>query len=381
MIIMIYEPSDDSFLLQRNISKYAKKGMKVIDIGTGSGIQAEELRKHTVDVTAVDINPEVISHCKEKFDNIKIIESDLFSNVSGKFDLITFNPPYLPDDHRVKDIALDGGKHGYELTEMFLNDVVIHLNINGKLLLLFSSYTNKGKVDSFILQNCLKFKQIDMMKLDFEELFVYEISKSFLLKDLEKHGLKNVYYLTKGHRGIIFTGIDGGGRKIAVKSELSTSEAIGRIENEIMILKKINKYGIGPKILFHGEKYFAYEFIEGERIIDFIKANSKDKIIEVVLKVVDQLIILDKLGISKEEMHHPVKHILVGKEVVMIDFERAHHTQKPQNITQFCQFLIELTGVFKEKEIVVDKEGIIKFAKSYHGNVDVKPLLNMIKDW
>ena len=376
---MIYEPREDSFLLQKNIKKFVKLDGKVLDVGTGSGIQAEEARKYCEYVTAVDINPEVIAYCKKKFDNIKIVESDLFSNVTGKFDLITFNPPYLPDDSRVKDLALDGGKHGYELTERFLNGVSAHLNKNGKLLLLFSSYTKKDKVDSFILNNCLKFKQIDMIKLDFEELYVYLIEKSDLLKDLEEHGLSEVYYLTKGHRGIIFTGKDKGGRKITVKSELPSSQAIGRIENEITILNKINKSGIGPTILFHGEKYFAYEYIDGLRVIDYIKANSKKKVIGMLLNVIDQLFKLDELRISKEEMHHPVKHILIGKRVVMIDFERAHHTPKPQNITQFCQFLIELTGVFMEKGIVIDKDEIIELARNYHGNFDINPIVKMIK--
>lgn len=377
---MIYEPREDSFLLQRNIKKYVKAGEKVLDVGTGSGIQAQEARKYTDDVTAVDINPEVISHCKKKFDNIKVVESDLFSDITGKFDLILFNPPYLPNDSRVKDLALDGGKHGYELTERFLNGVSAHLNKNGKILLLFSSYTKKDKVDSFITNNCLKYKQIDMMKLDFEELYIYLIEKSSLLKELEEHDLSDIYYLTKGHRGIIFTGRDENGKKITVKSELPSSNAMCRIENEITILKKINKSGIGPKILFHGEKYFAYEFIDGLRVIDFIKENSKDKVIAMLLNVINQLFKLDKLGISKEEMHHPVKHILVDKEPVLIDFERAHHTLKPQNITQFCQFLIELTGVFEDIGIIIDKDKIIKLAKNYHENFDVLPIIDMIKE-
>jgi|TARA_B100002003_G_C14121935_1_gene539669 release factor glutamine methyltransferase len=174
---MIYEPREDSFLLQKQVKKLAKG--KVLEIGTGSGIQAVTAseNKAVTEVLAVDIQEEVIDHCLRTITNKKITfqESDLFSTVEGKFDTIIFNPPYLPNDPSVADLTLDGGKEGYEIVEKFLNQVKKYLNKEGIILLLFSSLTKKEKVDELIKKNKLKTKLLSQKHIFFEDLFVYEI--------------------------------------------------------------------------------------------------------------------------------------------------------------------------------------------------------------
>ena len=98
-----YSPREDSNLLKKHISKYAKG--YVLDMGTGSGIIAEEAIKYSDRVLAVDVDNEVIQHCRKNIGNPKIEfrESDLFNKVTGRFDLITFNAPYLPQDKKPRD--------------------------------------------------------------------------------------------------------------------------------------------------------------------------------------------------------------------------------------------------------------------------------------
>ena len=93
---MIYEPAEDSYLLQKQVKKFVRPGMKVLDIGTGSGILAETAKGLGAEVLAVDVNSESVEYVKKG--GINSIVSDLFSNVEDKFNLITFNPPYLPQD-------------------------------------------------------------------------------------------------------------------------------------------------------------------------------------------------------------------------------------------------------------------------------------------
>ena len=66
---MIYKPREDSKLLAKYVKKYAK-GL-VLDIGTGSGIQALEAakKKNVKKVVAVDIQKEVVDYCKENIKN------------------------------------------------------------------------------------------------------------------------------------------------------------------------------------------------------------------------------------------------------------------------------------------------------------------------
>lgn len=165
---MIYEAAEDSFLLEKFVRDYAKRS--VLDVGVGSGILMEAALKKTKDVKGVDIDEEAIEYCKKK--GLNVIYSDLFSNVKGKFDLIVFNPPYLPEDE-IKDKDLVGGEHGYELIERFFNEADKFLNKNGKILIVFSSLTNKRKVDEIIKKNKFNFKLLAKEGYFFEKLYVY----------------------------------------------------------------------------------------------------------------------------------------------------------------------------------------------------------------
>ncbi len=171
---MIYEPGEDSYLLLKYVKKYAFG--KVLDVGTGSGILAEEVlkSKKVSSVLAVDISKEAVNYVKSK--GIKAKLSNLFSDVKGKFDTIIFNPPYLPlDENEDKEsrIITTGGKSGYELIERFFKSVKNHLNEKGLILIVFSSLTDKRKVLGLMEKNGFKFKLLEKKKISFEELYVY----------------------------------------------------------------------------------------------------------------------------------------------------------------------------------------------------------------
>jgi len=172
---MLYEPREDSFLLRKYVKKHSKG--RVLDMGTGSGIQAVEAAKKANSVLAVDIDKKAVDFCKENIKNkkIKFIISDLFEKVRGKFDLIIFNPPYLPRDefYDETDKALTGGINGWELVERFLKKAKNYLNKNGVILIIFSSLTNVDKVKQIIKENSYEYKKLEESKLPFEKLYVY----------------------------------------------------------------------------------------------------------------------------------------------------------------------------------------------------------------
>ena len=164
---MIYEPREDSFLLQKHVRNFAKG--RVLDIGTGSGIQALTALEKTKDVLAVDINKEAVKYVNKK--GITSIKSDLFEKVKGKFDLIIFNPPYLPADERADDLALTGGKYGYEILERFFSAAKYYLKEDGKILIAFSSIT--GDIEWLAQQYGYLFKNLDEQSFFFEKIYVY----------------------------------------------------------------------------------------------------------------------------------------------------------------------------------------------------------------
>ena len=190
-------------------------------------------------------------------------------------------------------------------------------------------------------------------------------------KNNMKKEIKNKEFLAKGKRVIVYTASYGGG-KVVIKEKNPKSTAINRIYNEANFLKKLNKVGIGPKFIAFFDDILVMEFVEGMLIEQFVKENNKGKIVKVLKNVLQQMYKLDKLGINKEEMNRPCKHIIIGKKVVLIDWERSNNTISPKNVTQFCQFLTssKFGSLIFEKGIVIDKKYTQKVAKEYKQKLD-----------
>lgn len=173
----IYKPSDDSFFFAQFLKDYflklKNKNISYLDIGAGSGILAETAKKSGIkNILAVDINKESIDYIKQK--NFKTIQSNLFSKIpkSEKYDLITFNAPYLPEDKREpkeSQKATTGGKKGDEISVKFLKQAKTHLAKDGKVFLLISSLTPQDKIKKF------KPKIIKTKKIFFEELKILQV--------------------------------------------------------------------------------------------------------------------------------------------------------------------------------------------------------------
>lgn len=172
---MVYLPAEDSYLLQKWVEKLARGN--VLDMGTGTGIQAFTAAKKADKVIAVDVDPKAIEYCNNAFHtfkNVEFKESELFSNVDGKFDVIIFNPPYLPESKYDKNIDVTGGKLGWETIESFLKEAKNHLKSKGFILMVFSSYTNKDKVLEIAENNKYKPKILQKKHISFEDLYVYQ---------------------------------------------------------------------------------------------------------------------------------------------------------------------------------------------------------------
>ena len=78
---------------------------------------------------------------------------------------------------------------------------------------------------------------------------------------------------------------------------------------------------------------------------------------------------MDEMKVTKGEMMRPLKHVIVtaGNEVVFIDFERCRASEKPKNVTQFCQFLAGSGArkLLKEKGINLNGKLIFETAAAY----------------
>jgi len=382
----IYEPREDSFLILKEVKRYTQG--RVLDMGTGSGILAIAAAEQADSVVGADINKKALDYARKKaanIDNIKFIYSDLFSKVKGKFDLIIFNPPYLPEmkgEDRWTKMQVSGGKKGYELLEKFFSKASNYLAPDGKILVLFSTLTKVDKIHEILDNYTFNYQKLAEESLDFETLFVYLAEKSDFLKELEKKGITDIQKIAKGHRGLIYKA-QFKNKTIVIKKKRPESKAVGRMQNEAKWLKILNKKGIGPKFRFAAKDYFAYDYVEGEFLPLFLEKASKNKTKKVLTEIFKQCFILDKLKINKEEMHRPLKHVLIDKnlKVTMIDFERTHKTNNPKNSTQFIQYLSKapVMRLLRKKGFKYNRKQLLNFAKEYKKKTSAKNMVNIIE--
>jgi len=141
----VYEPAEDTFLLAETLE--VKPDEIALDVGTGTGIIALLMARKAKRVLGVDVNPKAVELARKNallngIGNVEFRLSDLFENVSGKFDVITFNAPYLPGEPEEPiDLALVGGETGREVIDRFIREVRDYLTEKGRVYLVQSSIT------------------------------------------------------------------------------------------------------------------------------------------------------------------------------------------------------------------------------------------------
>jgi release factor glutamine methyltransferase len=138
----VYEPREDSFLMLEALAELSLDRKRVLDMGTGSGILAAYCARRGAHVTASDTDFDAIEAlklvAKRLGVSVELVVSDLFSEIDGLFDIIVFNPPYLPST-AMTDRTVDGGERGTEIISRFLKELDRHLVENGSAILLVSS--------------------------------------------------------------------------------------------------------------------------------------------------------------------------------------------------------------------------------------------------
>ena len=99
------------------IKKYLKDNISIIDIGTGSGCIPISLKKllPNTNITAVDISSDALEIAADNASSnnvdITFLQSDVFSNITNKYDCIISNPPYIRYDEEIMDVVKNNEPH------------------------------------------------------------------------------------------------------------------------------------------------------------------------------------------------------------------------------------------------------------------------------
>ncbi|MBR5993817.1 MAG: peptide chain release factor N(5)-glutamine methyltransferase [Lachnospiraceae bacterium] len=158
-------PRADTETLVEEVLKDLHDGMRVLDMCTGSGCIILSLLKFSNDCegVGVDISEKALEVAKSNAEALNInatfIQSDLFENVEGKFDILVSNPPYIRTCEieelmpEVRDhdpfIALNGHETGVFFYEKIVAQAPKFLNRGG--LLAFEIGCDQGKEVSDIM--------------------------------------------------------------------------------------------------------------------------------------------------------------------------------------------------------------------------------------
>lgn len=154
---------------------------KILDIGTGSGAISLALSKNLKDskIIGVDISKNAIDLANENkiklnINNVEFKESDIFSNIDEKFDIIVSNPPYINKEDFEKldnklyyepQNALYGGEDGLYFYKKIIKNAKNFLNKNGKIYLEIG-YDQKDSISNLLEE--YGYKQIKSYK-DFND--------------------------------------------------------------------------------------------------------------------------------------------------------------------------------------------------------------------
>ncbi|MGA2126524.1 MAG: methyltransferase [Xanthobacteraceae bacterium] len=133
----VYKPLEN----EQVCAEYCREGDRVLDLGCGSGVGAVFCAPKAREVIAVDISLAAVRNTEENcrihgLQNVKVLQSDMFSRVEGKFDLILANSPYIEDEF---DVAEQQFATSVKYMPTLFAQVGGYLADGGRLLIQFPS--------------------------------------------------------------------------------------------------------------------------------------------------------------------------------------------------------------------------------------------------
>lgn len=162
--VLIPRPETEE-LVELILSENPESSVSVLDIGTGSGAIALALANSRPDwqITASDLSEDALSLARENAQscglNLAFVRSDCFEAISGNFDIIVSNPPYISEEDKDEvglnvltsepHMALFAEEDGYEVYRKIAEQAGDYLTEKGKIYLEIGYKQGDGVADLF----------------------------------------------------------------------------------------------------------------------------------------------------------------------------------------------------------------------------------------
>ena len=147
----VFPPAPMSRLLGRAVMDEVDDGDRVLDMGTGCGVNAILAAQQGAHVAAIDINSTAVAAAADNAERCGVADrigarvGDLFDGVDGRFDVVVFDPPFRwfpPADMLDRAFTDDA----YQTLARFFARVGAHLSPGGRVLMFFGT---TGDIDHF----------------------------------------------------------------------------------------------------------------------------------------------------------------------------------------------------------------------------------------
>ncbi len=182
--------------------------------------------------------------------------------------------------------------------------------------------------------------------------------------------LNNIPVLGKGYVGVVVLSRIGK-RIVALKIRRMDSSRM-EMRNEAKLLKIANKVNVGPKLINSSKNFIIMEYLEGRKIIDWVKElkgrGSAAKLRHVLRAVLEDCYNLDCIGLDHGELSYIHKHVIIGRSPCIIDFESASTNRRTCNVTSATQSIFIGSGLARIVNKIIktsDRSKLIASLKKY----------------
>ena len=158
-----------------------------------------------------------------------------------------------------------------------------------------------------------------------------------------------------------------------------------RMQDEARFQKIANDVNVGPKLIQASKNFLVMEYIKGEKIISWAKKTEtkSPEIRHVINNVLRDCFLLDHAGLDHGELSTIDKHVIVNKNITIIDFESSSIKRKASNVSAAVQAIFIGTGlskIIKKKIRVPEKTSIINVIRKYKKNPTEENFLDITSE-